>query len=164
MSLPILTFVGTIQKMETRTTQSGKAVTSLNLSAGEKNAKGEYDNLYIKADFWEKQSIFVSQYFKEGDTIIVTGKLVTTNYTKADNTKVYETKFLFPSASFVPKPKDQTQNNNYPNQDKTQGDDGYIMPQTTNQNAPMTEIDIDEQSIPFAPIGMSEGGYYAHLV
>ena len=105
MSLPVITVCGNVQKIETRQTQSGKNVTTVNVSCGEKNSKGEFENLYIKADFWDKQSDFVSRYFKEGSAIIVTGKLVTTNYTKQDGSKVYETKFLFPQASFAPKDK-----------------------------------------------------------
>ena len=144
MALPILTVIGNIQKIETRQTQSGKSVTSVNVSCGEKNAKGEYDNLYIKADFWEKQSNFVSQYFKEGDAIIVTGKLVTTNYAKQDGTKVYETKFQFPNASFVPKSKEPQQ---------SQQQSSYSQPQQNahaSQTSPQIPvIDVDTDSIPF---------------
>ena len=156
MGLPITTVIGNIQKIETRQTQTGKSVTSINISCGEKNAKGEYDNLYIKASFWEKQSDFVSQYFKEGDAIIVTGKLVTTHYQKQDGTKVYETGFMFPSASFVPKSKDQTQ------PAPQQAPSGYQAPA---QNAPSPQVpEMDMGEIPFSPLGMSEGGYYVHLI
>ena len=141
MSLPTITVCGNVQKIETRQTQSGKNVTTVNVSCGDKNAKGEWENLYIKADFWDKQSDFVSQYFKEGSAIIVTGKLVTTNYTKQDGSKVYETKFLFPSASFVPKDKvdpSQAPSNNY----------SQPAPQTPTQSE-VPVIEIDDQSIPF---------------
>lgn len=151
MSLPIITVIGNIQKIETRQTQTGKSVTSVNVSCGEKNAKGEYDNLYIKADFWEKQSDFVSKYFKEGDTIIVTGKLITTNYTKQDGTKVYETKFQFPQASFVPKPKEPQQSQP---QSNYQAPPMQPSPQTPTQNqqGSIPSIDLNEEEIPFAPL------------
>ena len=139
MSLPTLTVIGTVQKIETRQTQGGKSVTSVNVSCGEKNAKGEYDNLYIKADFWEKQSDFVSKYFPEGSVIIVTGKLVTTNYTKQDGQKVYETKFLFPNASFAPKAKED-RTVQHPQQQ------AYAQP---TQQAQIPEIDINNDEIPF---------------
>lgn len=135
--LPIITVIGNVQKIETRQTTSGKSVTSMSVSCGEKNAKGEYDNLYIKADFWEKQSDFVSKYFNEGSTIAVTGKLVTTNYTKQDGTKVYETKFLFPQASFLPKESNATQGQPQPQS------------QPSPQPSSVPEIDIDEDQIPF---------------
>jgi len=161
MALPTLTIIGNIQKLETRRTQTGKNITSLNLSCGDKNAKGEYDNLYIKAEFWEKQSDFVSQYFKEGDVIIVTGKLVTTNYTKQDGTKVYETKFQFPQASFVPKTKQQdtqTQedrgySNSNPQQSTQVPSNGgeYSYPTSQPQGGALPDIDLDTE-IPFMPM------------
>ena len=144
MSLPILTMAANVQKIETRQTQSGKSVTTISLSCGEKNSKNEYENLYIKADFWDKQSDFVSKYFHEGSAILVTGKLVTTNYTKQDGSKVYETKFLFPQASFLPKDKDaQLTTNAQPTQNA---------PQPQNQQATIPTIDIANDDIPFAPI------------
>ncbi len=141
MGLPILTVCGNVQKIETRQTQGGKNVTTVNVSCGDKNSKGEWENLYIKADFWDKQSDFVSKYFKEGSAIIVTGKLVTTNYTNQAGVKIYETKFLFPQASFVPKDKDAQ-----PMQ-QTQTPSQTVHTQTT--NAPVPEIDINEDEIPF---------------
>ena len=147
MSLPTITVIGNVQKIETKQTQSGKSITSMNVSCGEKNGKDQdgkdkWDNLYIKAEFWEKNSEFVSKYFKEGDAIIVTGKLVTTNYTAQDGKKVYETKFMFPQASFVPKSKDPQ---------PAQG--GYSQPSQAPSNTPAPNpvpvIDLDEENIPF---------------
>ena len=138
--LPTITVIGNVQKIETRQTQSGKSITTVNVSCGEKNKSGEYDNLYIKADFWEKQSDFVSQYFKEGDVIAVTGKLVTTNYTKQDGTKVYETKFQFPQASFLPKSKDSVPSNAVGTPPPHQG---------ASSGSQVPEIDVNEDQIPF---------------
>ena len=143
MSLPTITVIGNVQKIETKQTQSGKSITSMNVSCGEKNAKGEYDNLYIKAEFWEKNSEFVSKYFKEGDAIIVTGKLVTTNYTAQDGKKVYETKFMFPQASFVPKSKDDSAKAEQPEKYPSHA------PSNTPAPNPVPVIDLDEEIIPF---------------
>lgn len=153
MALPILTIIGNVQKIETRQTQSGKNITTVNVSAGEKNKNNEFDNLYIKADFWEKQSDFVSQYFKEGDAIVVTGKLITTNYTKQDGTKVYETKFHFPQASFVPKsreaqPSQPQQGYQVQHEDRN---GNPIQPAPSHQGT-IPSINIEEDSIPFAPL------------
>ena len=142
MSLPTLTVIGNVQKIETRQTQSGKSITTISVSAGEKNKSGEYDNLYIKADFWEKQSDFVSQYFKEGDVIVVTGKLVTTSYTKQDNTKVYETKFQFPQASFAPKAKEAQPMQSQPASSQT----------APSQQGSTPTFDVDDSEIPFSPM------------
>lgn len=146
MALPTITLIGLIQKKETRQTQSGKAITALNISCGEKNSKGEFDNLYIKANFCGKRSGFVDQYFNEGDVIQVTGKLITTNYTKQDGSKVYETKFKFPEASFIPRPRNS-------NGGQAQEDRGYSNPnpqyqqQQPSQQPPV--IEIEDESIPF---------------
>ncbi len=148
MGLPIITVCGNVQKIETRQTQGGKNITTVNVSCGDKNSKGEWENLYIKADFWEKQSDFVSQYFKEGSAIIVSGKLVTTNYTKQDGSKVYETKFLFPQASFVPKDKGEQRDpqNNF--QAAPQG--GYqTHPSAPQPTSNIPDVQIDDGNIPF---------------
>lgn len=107
--LPTLTIAANIQRMETKTTQSGSTVTTLSLSAGDKNKEGNYDNLYLDASFWNQQSEFITKHFKEGSAIIVTGKLITTNYTKADGSKIYKTQFHFPQASFAPKDREAPQ-------------------------------------------------------
>lgn len=107
--LPQITAVGTLNKLETKYTPSGKEVTKFTLECSEKNAKGEWENLYLKGEVWEKASTFLNQYFKDGSVAIVTGKLVTNVYEKQDGSKVYENKLLFPSISFVPKDKADNQ-------------------------------------------------------
>ena len=170
MGLPTTTAIGNIQKIETRQTPTGKNVTKISLSCGQKNSKGEWDNLYIDGTFWEKQSDFVSQYFKEGDAIEITGKLVTTNYTNSSGVKVYKTEFLFPQASFLPKSKNDTNVNTAPPQNQQQSYQqppqqqnepqpmqGYGQPQQTaqngnvgqNQQGAIPTININEDAIPF---------------
>lgn len=105
MSLPQITAIGTLNKLETKFTPSGKEVTKFTLECSEKNTKGEWENLYLKGEVWDKASTFLNQYFKDGSVAIVTGKLVTNVYEKNDGSKVYENKLLFPSISFVPKEK-----------------------------------------------------------
>ncbi len=113
---------------------------SFQVECSEKNSKGEWENLYIKGEVWEKSAQFVQQYFKEGSAAIVTGKLVTNVYDKQDGTKVYENKFLFPNVTFAP--KDKTDSQQQPAQQN------YNQPQQQyNQNIPT--IDIDGEEIPF---------------
>ena len=160
MALPTTTAIGNIQKIETKQTQSGKSVTKISLSCGQKNAKGEWDNLYIDGTFWEKQSDFVSQYFNEGDAIEITGKLVTTNYTNNAGVKVYKTEFLFPQASFLPKSKNTPQHNATPpntpsySQPNTntppQQNVPQANPQQNSQQGVMPNIDVGE--IPFSKL------------
>ena len=133
-------------------TQGGKAVTKFQIECAEKNAKGEWTNLYLSGECWEKQAEFVNQYFMDGSPAIVTGKLYTNVYEKSDGSKVYENKLLFPSVSFVPKDKSGGQNQAQPQQQTNQG---YNQVETEKQNRQKhtdykqpSEIDIDEE-IPF---------------
>lgn len=137
MSLPNITAVGTLSKITTTYTTSGKEVTKFQLECSEKNTKGEYENLYLKGEVWENASQFLTKYFKDGDPCIVTGKLVTNVYQKSDGSKVYENKLHFPSVSFLPKAKGQ-------NQGQTQNN--YQPKQQHQQDIP--EIDISDE-VPF---------------
>lgn len=109
MALPQITVIGTLGKLETKFTPSGKEVTKFQVECSEKNSKGEWENLYLKGEVWEKASEFLNKFFKDGSVAIVTGKLVTNVYEKNDGSKVYENKLLFPSISFVPKDKNGDQ-------------------------------------------------------
>ena len=104
MSLPTITLIGTLGRLQTTHTTTGKEVTKFQIECSEKNAKGEYDNLYLKGEVWEKASQFLNSYFKEGDVAVLTGKLITNIYEK-NGAKVYENKLSFLSISFPPKPK-----------------------------------------------------------
>ena len=146
MSLPQITAIGTLNKLETKFTPSGKEVTKFTLECSEKNTKGEWENLYLKGEVWDKASIFLNTYFKNGSVAIVTGKLVTNVYEKQDGSKVYENKLLFPSISFVPKDKSDNQESQTPQQKKE--------PRIEYEHTSLPEISIDEDSIPFAPLGL----------
>lgn len=104
--LPTITIIGNISKLENKTTGSGKKFTILKISCSEKNAKGEYDNLYIDTDIWDKTSDFLNNYFKVGSPIAMTGKLYTNIYENKDGKKTYQIKLKYPSIGFVPKQKE----------------------------------------------------------
>lgn len=129
--LPTITAVGTLNRLETTVTTSGKEVTRFTLECSEKNSKGEWENLYLKGEVWENSSKFLNQYFSNGSVAIVTGKLVTNVYEK-NGTKVYENKLLFPSVSFVPKSKSNSQE---------QGQQ--------HQQSYVPDVDVDEENLPF---------------
>tara|TARA_R110000796_G_C14553458_1_gene434121 strand:- start:1676 stop:2089 length:414 start_codon:yes stop_codon:yes gene_type:complete len=137
MSLPIISICGNLKKIESKLLTSGKQLVSFQVECSEKNAKGEWENLYIKGEVWEKSAKFVEQYFKEGSAAIVTGKLVTNVYEKQDGTKVYENKFLFPNVTFAPKDKEVQQQAQQP----------YNAPQQ--QQNSTSSIDTDLDNIPF---------------
>lgn len=144
MALPIIQIVGTLKRTGLTYVPSGKALYKFQLECSEKNTKGEYDNLYISGELWDKQAEFANQYFKDGSVAVVTGKLVTKSYEKNDGSKVYENKLLFPSIGFVPKDKSDNQEIQRPQQ-KQEPRIEY-----EKQNTSMyPEIDIDEDEIPF---------------
>ena len=144
--LPQITAIGNIGRMEMKYTQQGKAFMKFQVECSEKNSKGEYQNLYLDGEVWEKSAEFVNQYFNDGDVVIVTGKLYTNVYEK-DGKKVYQNKLLFPNVSFAPKPKSsnapkqQTQTYAQPTQHEQQKQNGY-MPQPE-------PIDISSDDVPF---------------
>ena len=136
MSLPQITIIGTLGRLQTTHTTTGKEVTKFQIECSEKNAKGEYDNLYLKGEVWEKASQFLNSYFKEGDVAVVTGKLITNVYEK-NGAKVYENKLSFPSISFPPKAKASQGQQSQPKQYQKQV-----------ANIPEIDINIDE-TVPF---------------
>ena len=158
MALPTITVFGNINRKELRYIPSGKALCKFQIECSEKNTKGEWENLYLKGEVWDKQAEFVNQYFNDGDVIVVTGKLVTNVYEKQDGSKVYENKLLFPSVSFPPKAKDSnTQSNNQQSRSyqpaQNQPTQGEYQPQQSYQETQQSTMgDMDEDSIPFAPI------------
>ena len=146
MALPIIQLVGTLKRTGLTYLLSGKALYKFQLECSEKNTKGEYDNLYISGELWDKQAEFANQYFKDGSVAVVIGKLVTKSYEKNDGSKVYENKLLFPSISFVPKDKSDNQESQTPQQKKE--------PRIEYEHTSLPEISIDEDEIPFAPLGL----------
>lgn len=139
MALPTVSIFGTINKIELKYTQAGKAICSYQIECSEKNAKGEWENLYLKGASFEKQAEFINQYFKDGDVCIATGKLVTENYTKQDSSKVYEVKLKFPQIQFAPKSKNDVAERESAPQPK--------QPKPQAQEFP--DIDITDDIIPF---------------
>lgn len=143
-----------MKRIEMKYTQSGKAVTKFQIECAEKNAKGDWTNLYLSGECWEKAAEFVNQYFRDGSPAIVTGKLYTNVYEKSDGTKVYENKLLFPNVSFAPKDKSGNQE---ALQQPQQHTDYQHAPQQERQNNMPPQpplIDIDDDEIPFGYIGL----------
>ena len=168
--LPTITVIGNVKYIDTKVLQSGKQVTSLVVSCSEKRKDGNWDNLNIKAEFWENSAKFVNDYFNDGDVIVVTGKLITNSY-ETNGQKRSEIKFHFPQASFPPKVKsNNSQSNNtqanYQNQQyqSNNGEANYQQPPVHYENAqgqpvppPQHQqqaqvppaIDVNEDEIPF---------------
>ena len=157
MALPMISVTGNMKRIELKYTPSGKAVCKFQIECAEKNSKGDWVNLYLSGECWEKSAEFVNQYFRDGSVAIVTGKLYTNVYEKQDGTKVYENKLLFPNVSFAPKDKSgdnqqqaQPQRRQAP-QVEYQNPQGQQVPPPQRQQAqypPVIDIDMDSE-VPF---------------
>lgn len=154
MSLPTVSLFGTINKIETRFSQTGTQITSFQIECSEKNKDGEWENLYIKGAVFNKAAEFVNNYFQDGSLCVATGKLVTEVYEGQDGKKKYEIKLKFPQIEFAPKAKNRDNSSGY-SEAATYNSSGH-----TGTNAPvhretkplennLPEIDIDEDEIPF---------------
>lgn len=141
MALPTVSLFGTINKIETRFTQSGKQVTSFQIECSEKNRNGDWENLYIKSAVFDKAAEFVNQYFQDGSLCIATGKLVTEVYEGTDGKKRYDIKLKFPIIEFAPKAK---QSEDAPRKAPEVVYEKKTMPQNK-----VPEIDVDSSEIPF---------------
>ena len=141
--LPTITVIGNLKRIELRYVPSGKAVTKFQIECAEKNSKGEWTNLYLTGECWEKSAEFVNQYFKDGSPAIVTGKLYTNVYENQEGKKVYENKLLFPNVSFAPKDKSEANGQSQAPQQRQEPKVVYEAQQR------IPEINIDEDEIPF---------------
>lgn len=144
MSLPTVSIFGTINKIETRFSQTGTQITSFQIECSEKNKDGEWENLYIKGAVFNKSAEFVNNYFQDGSLCVATGKLVTEVYEGQDGKKKYEIKLKFPQIEFAPKAKGES---------SVKGGDRKP-PEIVHERKPMPdnsfpEIDINEDEIPF---------------
>lgn len=135
--LPSIQLIAQIQEKQTRFTQDGKQITNLRLSVGEKNSKGEYDNFYFEATFWEKSAEFVNNNFNDKDSIEIKGDLVSTSYAKSDGSKGYKTELKNARASFVPKVKSEIATQNRP------------PVEVVREPAGVPEFDVDDSELPF---------------
>jgi single-strand DNA-binding protein len=144
MALPTVSIFGTINKKELKYLPNGKALCSYKIECSEKNAKGEWDNLYIDGVSFDKQAEFVNQYFNDGDLCIATGKLVTEVYENKEGKKVYTIKLKFPNIEFAPKSK-----NSAPQPKQAPKVETYNAQGKKTAEYDMPEIDISEDMIPF---------------
>lgn len=152
MALPIIQDVGTLKKTGLKYLPSGKAVFKFQVECSEKISADKWENLYLSGELWEKQAEFANEWFKDGSVVLFSGKLVTKSYDRQDGTKAYENKLLYPTLSFIPKDKSDNQSQN--NMQNPPSDGGEYINQSGIRKSNLPEISIDEDSIPFAPLGL----------
>lgn len=89
-----------VRDPELRYTQSGVAIASFTVAVDRRFSK-ERQADFINVKAWNKTAEFVSQYFKKGNRIGLTGRIETGSYEKEDGTKVYTTDVVAESVEFV---------------------------------------------------------------
>lgn len=90
---------------ETRysTGENANAITRFSIAVNRrfKNKDGNYDADFPNCVSYGKTAEFISQYFKKGMAIGVSGRLSTGSYTNKDGVKVYTTDVIVEEAEFV---------------------------------------------------------------
>ena len=99
--------IGNLTKdTETRTTQSGKTVTSFTVAVSRKfSDKKEVD--YIPVVTWEKLAETCAQWLSKGKKVGVSGRIQTRSYEAADGSKRYVTEIVADEVEFLT-PKAET--------------------------------------------------------
>ena len=91
MSLNKVQLIGRIGKSEVRTTQTGKAITTLSVATGDKrkDQSGEWkeETQWHRVILWDKTAQFVNNYAPKGSRIYVEGVLKYREYTDKDGQK-----------------------------------------------------------------------------
>ena len=90
---------------ETRTTTTGKNVTSFTLAITRKykNANGDYEADFISCKAFSKTGELISQYCKQGDLVGIEGNLRTGSYTDKSGNKRYTTDVMVEGIEFLKK-------------------------------------------------------------
>lgn len=84
---------------ELKTTQSGVQVTSFRLAVNRRGKDGETD--FISVTAWRKTAEFITQFFRKGSSICITGSLQTRSWEGQDGQKRTVTEVQADEAFFV---------------------------------------------------------------
>jgi len=170
--------------VEIKYTQGGSAIgnTAIATTRKFKSQSGEQKEevLFVDITFFGRSAEIANQYLGKGSKILVDGRLKLDQWTSQDGTKRSKHSVNVENMQMLDSKQDATENMQKQNAQTqqapshnapTQGH--YSQPHQastqnreneSSQNPSIPEIDIAEPDIPFAPLGMSEGGYYVHLV
>lgn len=97
--------VGRITKdIEIRTTEKGKQIISFTVAVkrSTKKENGEYETDFITCKAFEKRAEIISEHFKKGSKIGITGRIQTGSYEK-DGKKIYTTDVIVEEIDFIEK-------------------------------------------------------------
>lgn len=92
--------------------------------------EGEPEADFFNCSAFGKTAEFIEKYFKQGNKILITGRVENDNYTNKDGQKVYGTRIFVEEAEFgeskgnSSNQEEKTQNT--PNMKATEGNDGFM--------------------------------------
>lgn len=93
MTLPSITATGNLAAdPELKFTQSGKAVASLSVGCNEnkKNDAGNWETVsttWLRISLWDDEAQSAVEHLRKGDSVTVTGQLMTREFERNDGTK-----------------------------------------------------------------------------
>lgn len=115
--------IGRLTKdVETRYTQSGKAVAMFTLAVDRisKGANGEKQADFIPCVVWDKQAEIAGKYLAKGRQVAVEGRIQVRSYDAKDGTKRYVTEVIVNELELLGKGDGSSKQNggNYPTDDE----------------------------------------------
>lgn len=128
--LPTITIDGRlVADPELRFTQGGKPVCSLRVAASDskKNDDGSWDTteqIFVNVSLWEKEGEAAAEALRQGDQVLVSGRIYTREYEKSDGTKGSSLEVKYPTvAKKISAPKGERQS--APTQSRPAADDPW---------------------------------------
>ena len=101
-----INILGNITKdIELKETGSGIKYTRFNIAVNRnyKNEAGEYDTDFFNVVAWRKTAEIISEYFKKGSRIAISGKLQTSKYTDKDGNERTSVEIVAEDIDFIDK-------------------------------------------------------------
>jgi len=189
--LPKITMVARLTRdVEIKFLPSGVGIASFGVAADKKyktkDGVQKEEVTFVDCTAFSGLADICSKYLRKGSQVYIIGELKLDQWAAQDGSKRSKHSVTVESMQMLGS-KDDAQGGQPAQTQQGQPQQGYAQPQAQPQAAPqqgynqpaqqqqaqpapqatapsLPEIDISENSIPFAPIGMSEGGYYALLL
>lgn len=137
---------------ELRFTSNGTATATFNLAVNRNftNQSGEREADFVNCVIWRKPAETLANYAKKGALLGVVGRIQTRNYENQQGQKVYVTEVLCDNFQLLePKKDNQQQNNQSYHQDSMPGMDKRGFNNDSDPFGNSSQIDINDQDLPF---------------
>lgn len=123
--------------VELRHTQSGTAVASFTIAWSEKYKEKE-QKLFMPCVAWGNNGEFAARYFSKGQEAIAEGKLISRKWQDKDGNNRETVELIVDKLHFCG-----------PKQDSQPNYSGSYAPAAYAPNAPLEELDVDDDDLPF---------------